>query len=145
MVRHAVPSDFAALLRMRLALWPEDTALHEADLAAFFAGQSRHALAQLVAEEGGELVGFAELSIRHYAEDCATDRIAFLEGWYVAPSWRRRGIGRALVAAAEAWGRAQGCTEFASDTQADNQDSAAAHLALGFSDAGAVRCFRKDL
>ena len=145
MVRHAEPRDAAALLRLQLALWPDDAALHEADLDAFFAGQSRHALAQLVSEEGGELVGFAELSIRHYAEECTTDRIAFLEGWYVGPAWRRRGLGRALVAAAEAWGRAQGCTEFASDTQADNHASAAAHLALGFLDAGAVRCFRKDL
>jgi hypothetical protein len=36
-------------------------------------------------------------------------------------------------------------TEFASDALADNEESARAHLALGFSDAGRVRCFRKDL
>ena len=145
MIRPATPRDLVALLRMRRALWPEDADSQEEDLQDFFAGRSRQALAQLLADEGGEAVGFVELSIRAYAEDCKTDRVAFLEGWFVEPAWRRRGIGRALVAAAEAWGRAQGCSEFASDTKADNLASAAAHLALGFEDAGAIRCFRKLL
>ena len=76
---------------------------------------------------------------------------AALTGWlssrggYVVPEARRRGVGRGLVAAAEQWGRDQGCTEFASDTQPDNLVSATAHLALGFTDAGSLRCFRKDL
>ena len=51
------------------------------------------------------------MSIRNYAEDCQTDRVAYLEGWYVDAEWRRRGVGSALVAGAEAWARAQGCTE----------------------------------
>ncbi len=58
---------------------------------------------------------------------------------------RGRGVGRALVAAAEEWGRGQGCTEFASDAQEDDEASAAAHRAVGFSEVGLVRCFRKDL
>src|SRR5262249_12735754 len=99
----------------------------------------------LAADPDGRGVGFAELSIRAYAEGCSTDRVAFLEGWYVAPEARRRGVGRALIAAAEEWGRAQGCTEFASDAEADNRESAEAHRALGFSEVGLVRCFRKAL
>src|SRR5206468_5494106 len=68
-------------------------------------------------------IWFAELSIRNYAEDCVTDRVAYLEGWYVVPEWRRRGVGGALVAAAESWAQGQGCTEFASDTPIDNLGS----------------------
>jgi aminoglycoside 6'-N-acetyltransferase I len=49
------------------------------------------------------------------------------------------------VAAAEDWGRQQGCRELGSDTRADNEASAAAHLALGFEDVGLVRTFRKDI
>ena len=71
--------------------------------------------------------------------------MAYLEGWFVVPKARRSGVGRALIVAAEEWGRSQGCSEFASDAQPDNEVSAAAHRALGFIEVGLVRCFRKDL
>jgi aminoglycoside 6'-N-acetyltransferase I len=90
-------------------------------------------------------MGFAELSIRAYAEGCRTDRVTYLEGWYVAPDVRNRGVGGALIAAAEAWARSQGCVELASDVELTNEASAAAHRALGFVEVGRVRCFRKDL
>lgn len=61
------------------------------------------------------------------------------------PARRRSGVGHALVAAAVAWARSQGCRELASDTRLDNLISTAAHLATGFADAGLVRCFRMDL
>jgi aminoglycoside 6'-N-acetyltransferase I len=71
--------------------------------------------------------------------------VAYLEGWFVLPEIRKRGVGRALVVAAEEWGRSQGCREFASDADPKNDVSKAAHAALGFVDVGLVRCFRKDL
>jgi aminoglycoside 6'-N-acetyltransferase I len=90
-------------------------------------------------------IGFVELFIRPYAEDCETDRVAYLEGWYVEPEFRRQGIGRALIAASEQWGREQGCTEFGSDALIDNHASAAAHQALGFVETVRIRCFKKHL
>ena len=145
-VRAAEPKDSAAWLRMRCALWPEGSQEeHAAEITAFFAGESHMPLAALLAFEGTAAVGFAELSIRSVAESCLTDRVAYLEGWYVEPAARRRGVGRALVAAAEDWGRSQSCTEFGSDTQIDNDASAAAHAALGFEEVERIRCFRKTL
>ena len=141
-VRAVRPADRDAWLSMRLALWP-DSEVREVD--DFFAGRAREPLAVLVAEEPGALVGFAELSIRNVAEGCTTGNVGYLEGWWVDPLLRRRGIGRALVLAAEKWARSQGCTEFASDTQIANTASAAAHAALGFTEVEQIRCFRKPL
>lgn len=146
-VRAVRPDDAEAWLRARVALWPDGSeAEHREDIAQFFAGRAPEPAAVLLAEdERGHLVGFVELSIRPHAEGCRTNRVAYVEGWFVVPDARRRGVGRALVAAAESWGRAQGCAELASDTEAENVVSAAAHRALGFADVGLVRCFRKDL
>jgi len=146
-VRPAKPSDAAAWLQLRHALWPEGSeAEHREEIDRFFAGDPREPLAVLLAENGaGCPIGLAELSIRSQAEGCGSDRVAYLEGWFVVPKARGRGVGRALIAAAEEWGRSRGCREFASDSQADNEGSAAAHRALGFAEVGLVRCFRKDL
>ena len=145
-VRPVTPRDASAWADLRRALWPGQESERAAEVAAFFEGQVREPLVVLVAaDEADRLIGFAELSIRAYAEGCHSDRVAYLEGWYVAPAARHRGVGRALLAAVEAWGRSQGCAELASDTALANDASAAAHTALGFTEVGRVRCFRKDL
>jgi aminoglycoside 6'-N-acetyltransferase I len=146
-VRPAKPDDAASWLKMRLTLWPDGSeAEHRGEIERFLRGETREPLGVLLAESGaGGLVGFAELSIRPYAEGCRTDRVAYLEGWFVVPQARRNGVGRALVAAAEHWGRSHGCTELASDAQPDNEVSAAAHRGAGFTEVSLVRCFRKDL
>ena len=143
-VRRATRIDSNAWLRMRKALWPDEEVVE--DIERFFDGKLDMPLEVLVAVDGfGELIGFAELSIRRYAEGCVTDRVAFLEGWYVEEAHRRHGVGAALVAAAEAWARKQGCTEFGSDALLENEVSAAAHRALGFEEVEQIRCFKKVL
>jgi aminoglycoside 6'-N-acetyltransferase I len=145
-IRRVTADDAAAWLRMRGALWPDESGSHAREVEDFLAGRLKMPLAVLLAvNDSGTPLGFVELSIRAYAEDCVTDRVAYLEGWYVVPDARRRGIGAALVKAAEDWGRAQGCTEFGSDALLDNDVSAAAHRALGFDETVQIRCFRKNL
>lgn len=145
-IRKATRADKDGWLRMRRALWPEETDSHALEIDEFFAGRLPMLLETLLAvDDEDRPIGFAELSIRAYAEECLTDRVAYLEGWYVEPQYRRRGIGRALVAAAEQWARTQGCTEFGSDALLDNLTSAAAHRAVGFTETVQLRCFRKPI
>ena len=56
-----------------------------------------------------------------------------------------RGIGRALVEAAEARARALGHDEIASDSELDNLKAIAAHRALGYEEIERVVCFRRSL
>jgi aminoglycoside 6'-N-acetyltransferase I len=145
LVRPVKPCDRDAWLALRCDLWPDGAADHAGEIDLFLAGAAAEPAAVLVAESAGRLVGLAELSLRPCAEGCGTSPVAYLEGWYVAPALRRRGVGAALIRAFEDWGRLQGCREAASDTQADNEASARAHLALGFQETAPVRCFRKSL
>ncbi len=143
-VRPVEPRDAEAWERMRTDLWPD--ADNAQETRAFLEhGPQPSYEAVLIAERDGAPVGFAELSIRASSPGCETDRIAYLEGWYVAPQARASGIGRALVSAAEAWGIAQGCTEFASDVELENVVSQHAHMALGFTEVERVVFYIKDL
>ena len=131
---------------MRSALWPSPAREHAGEIDRYFDGKVRDPLEVLMAfDEQAEAVGLIELSIRAYAEGCDTDRVAFVEGWYVDPHARSQGVGAALIGAAETWARSQGCTELASDAEVENISSAAAHRAVGFIETGVVRCFRKSL
>jgi aminoglycoside 6'-N-acetyltransferase I len=131
---------------MRESLWPAESNDHALDVARYFAGHRTNAAEVLCACLGsGVPVGFVEMSIRRYAEGCSTDRVAFVEGWFVDRNHRGQGVGAALMAAAEEWGRANQCTELASDTQTHNEASISAHRALGFEEVDRIVCFRKPL
>ncbi|QQQ00169.1 aminoglycoside 6'-N-acetyltransferase [Lysobacter enzymogenes] len=143
-VRAAAPADRAAWATLRAQLWPEQPL---AELAADLDGWFEDArLAAFIAEDGEGVCGFAEASLRSdYVNGTESSPVAFLEGWYVAPSRRGRGVGRALVAAVEAWGRERGCRELASDALLDNLDSHRAHAACGFEETERVVYFRRRL
>ena len=103
-------------------------------------------VAVLVADRGnGSLAGFVEIGSRNYAEGGESSPVAYLEGWYVDPDARGRGLGRRLQRAAEAWAVANGYTEMASDTELHNDASLDAHIALGFEEVERQVCLRKRL
>jgi aminoglycoside 6'-N-acetyltransferase I len=130
---------------MRAALWPdEDPHDLASNLDEFLADPTQVAF---VAErgEGPRLCGFAEASVRRYANSNDESPCAFLEGWWVDDDVRRTGVGRALIAAVEDWARAQGFTELGSDALLDNTLGHQAHRALGFEERERVIYFRKWL
>jgi len=144
-VRPVTRRDVDSWVRLKTALWPEGSEAEHRDAADRFFNPGGPPRCVLVAEGPSGILGFAEVSVRPYAEACLTEGVGYLEGWFVVPQGRRLGVGRQLVAAAEGWARSQGCVEFASDAEATNEVSATAHRALGFTDVGLVRCFRKSL
>lgn len=143
-IREATDCDRTEWLRMRNALWPGSLAEHDIETQRYFAGDTTPPLT-FIAELDGRPVGFLELELRSYAPGCTARPVPFIEGWYVDPEHQRRGIGRALVQAAEAWALANGYDEIASDIELENAASFAAHLALGFEETDRVISFRRAL
>ena len=144
-VRPAEGRDAAAWIRLRTALWPESPDDHPPEVASYFRAPPEESVC-LVAEDGsGRIVGFAELGLRAYAEECSTSPVGYLEGIFVESSARKTGVGRALVAAGEAWAGDRGCTEMASDRALDNAESGVFHEAVGFSEVHRIVCYRKEL
>ena len=144
-VRAAVPADVPAWLALRQALWPDTPNDHREDVERYFTDPPPRETCFVAERPGGEIVGFAELRLREYAEDCTTSPVGFLEGIYVAPTERMGGVGRALVSAGEAWARDRGCAEMASDRELSNEASGAFHESLGYAETVRMVCYRKGL
>jgi aminoglycoside 6'-N-acetyltransferase I len=129
---------------LRCALWPDEDADQIAQEATGML--ARPDLLVLVAREGVAVIGFAEAAIRRdYVNGCETSPVAFVEGIYVVPQQRRRGVARAMIAAIEAWAEQQGLRELASDALLDNAQSHAMHEALGFGETERVVYFKKSV
>lgn len=138
-------NDLEDWVALRVALWPEYVADELREGAAAMIGAAG-VLVLIARTPEGEAAGFAEASLRRdYVNGCETSPVAFLEGIYVAPAYRKHEIARRLCDAVADWGRALGCTEFASDALLDNQASHAFHAAIGFEETERVVYFRKAL
>jgi aminoglycoside 6'-N-acetyltransferase I len=116
---------------MRALLWPDAGV---SDLASEVPGmlENPETPVWVAQRDGGGLCGFAEASIRAFADGIEDAPCAFLEGWWVDVDARGSGIGRLLVEAVQLWARERGFTELGSDTELENQVGQRAHLALGF-------------
>lgn len=143
-IRPIVERDRADWLRLRDALWPGSLSDHDAETRRHFQ-RAEEVPVVFVADAAGRVIGFLELDYRKYAPGCASSPVPFIEGWYVEPAHQRQGIGRALVEAAERWAHEAGFHEIASDTELENADGIAAHLALGYEEVERAVYFRRSL
>ena len=149
-VQPAEYQDLSILAEMCHQLWPEATAdQHAAELAPLLAGNSPGVLPAIffiARNQDGNPIGFIQAGLRSHADGCdPACPVGFIEGWYVEPTARRKGVGARLVSAAEVWARNQGCKEMASDTWIDHLDSQRAHESLGFEVVDRCVHYRKKL
>jgi ribosomal protein S18 acetylase RimI-like enzyme len=93
-----------------------------------------------VAETRGEIVGTVTLCVF----TTLTGRKAYLDHLVVAPAWRRRGIGRALMAYAIEQARAAGASRIDLTANAQKQAGHALYRSLGFRERD-TNNFRLDL
>ncbi len=149
-IRRAEPWDAEELAALRYDLWPESSiGEHARELTDWLGGKAPGTLPSVILlaqEPDGRIVGFLEAGLRSHADSCDVSHpVGYVEGWYVAPAYRRKKIGARLLAEAEDWARRQGCREMASDTGLENTDSQRVHGALGFEEVERSVLYRKTL
>lgn len=151
-VRQARISDRDEIAKMCTLLWPETSVeenCQELDLL-MNSGMSGTLPARIFvscdSDNKEALTGFLQAGLRSHADGCdIAQPVGFVEGWFVYEPLRKRGIGKALMQAAEDWSRGHGCIEMASDTWIDHTLSQKAHQALGFEVVDRCVHFRKPL
>lgn len=102
--------------------------------------RSEHAI-MLIAQAEGQLVG--ELSLRAISQRRAVRHVATL-GMSVRASWRRKGVGRELLAAALEWAPTAGIKRIELYVYARNEAAIALYEHHGFSIEGRRKAFIRE-
>ena len=126
-IRNATPTDAAALASMNTAF---NGASDSADQIAARLAACVEIETPILAELDGQLVGFACVRVVPcvlYAEPYAE-----LTELYVEPAYRRRGVGRALIARAEALVRERGAADLIIMTGVGNAVAQALYRSAGY-------------
>lgn len=146
-IRLATSRDIESWAKLRAELWPDSNCKqHHAEISAILAEPAGECVAFLEFSERGDIRAFAEAALRHdHVNGCESSPVAFLEGIYVRPDVRGKGIGARLFDAVRSWAKVRGCVELASDAHLDNLASHAFHKAMGLDETERVVYFRQSL
>ncbi len=121
-LRFFKPADLAALHKIDAACFPRGVSYSLEELQAFI----RHRYSKTwVAEENGEIIGFL-------VAQCVAGEALHIVTIDVKEGWRRRGVGAALMNAAEEWGNRQSLKLVSLETAEDNQGAQAFYKKRGY-------------
>jgi len=143
--RSAERDDFPEWLTMRQALYSGLTeAFHLHEMESIIASPQMWCfLAKSEVDEG--VIGMLELSLRNIVDGCSASPVGYIEGLYIKPKFRGRGLGRALVAYAESWVLGHGCEEIATDSELDNTAAQDFFHHVGFGETYRIVQFKRTL
>ena len=141
----ATKNDLPDWLEMALALWPHESKEDmESLFHTLFISENDQML--ICKTDEGIAAGFANISIRKdYVEGSNSSPVGYIEGIYVKPEFRKKGIAKKFVELAEDWSREKGCTELGSDTELENIESQKFHRHIGFDGESRIVHFIKSI
>jgi aminoglycoside 6'-N-acetyltransferase I len=132
------------LTELTLALWPDSSLEEELENWKSIL-LSEKEICYLVVKES-VYIAFIHLSLRFdYVEGADSSPTAYVEGLFVKEEYRKLGIAKILMRAAEKWAMQKGCTQLASDAELNNSTSIQFHQHIGFSETNRIVCFIKEL
>lgn len=144
MIKQAEITDLTVLSQLAIHMWQDSTVSElEEDFKQIINNDNAVVFIKLVDEKP---IGFAQCQLRtDYVEGTETSPVGYLEGIFILEEYRHKGYAKELLNACERWAKDKNCLEFASDCELDNHISYKFHMAVGFTEANRVICFKKSL
>lgn len=93
-----------------------------------------------------QLIAFIHISVRSdYVEGSKDSPTGFIEGIYVKPEYRKKGISKNLIEKGESWLKTKGCSQIGSDIEQSNDTSYHFHKNVGFKEVNRLIAFIKEI
>ena len=144
LIRKATLEDVPQLVSLALQMWKSHTVEDLTKIFCEHIRKGKNIIFLAISEE--HIVGFAQCGLRFdYVEGTDSSPVGYLEGIFVLEEYKKRGYAKELLGECQNWAKDQGCLEFASDCELDNEDSLKFHLKMGFAEANRIICFTKSL
>ena len=104
-------------------------------------------MALFLAFDGDKAVGFSHVYKRYewVWTESEEGPFGYLDIIFARPEYRNKGIAKTLALKCENWSRENGCVEFASSCDLENESSLAFHLKIGFNENHRIIHFSKRL
>lgn len=139
-MKRASLNEAVLVARLAIKMWDAHSV---EDLESDFGEYMNKGGAVFLAWNDNTVIGFAQCGFRNdYVEGTETSPVGYLEGVFVEEAYRRQGIARELVEECQKFAKEQGCIEFASDCELDNEESLQFHLKMGFEEANRIIYFQ---
>ena len=143
-IQPVLPQQLEHWLRLRQAVYPGvSEKFHRAEMQIFLADGTKQCF--LAIGNDDEPCGMAEVTLRNIVDGCLSSPVGYIEGLYVDPAYRGKGISRLLLESAEHWCRDQGCIEIGTDAELENVEAQRFHERMGFKETYRIVEYRKDL
>ncbi len=139
-IRPAGEDDAPAIAGLSGQLGYPSSVADSAERLKTVLGSTEHGV--FAACDGDDVVGWVHVFLALRVE---SGPFAELGGFVVSASHRRRGVGRALLAAAEDWAASRGVRKLRVRSRLEREDARAFYENLGFSVTKAQRVFDKCL
>ena len=135
-------ADWACWQAFRAALYHDlDPALDGEEMRSILSRSDWHCW--LVMGAQSRPIGLVEISLRNVADGCISSPVPYLEGLYLVPECQGQGIGTRVMAHLDAWCRAEGFTELATDAELSNEQAQRFYRTLGFEEVDRVVVYRR--
>lgn len=132
------------LTELALALWPNNDYEFIKNEFVYIIGHLSNRV--YLAKSDEEYIGFIHMSIRSgFVEGADTSPVGYVEGIYVKPDFRKKGVAKELYDAGAEWVKSKKCTQIGADIGLYNDMCPDFYISMGFNEVNRIICYINNI